>query len=141
MQKDYDFQNFLQDFSKIPPEIVEKALKNFLDNHPEILENVLYKNNFVFQKVVERLSYSNIATKDDIKMLLEFMNKRFEDVNKRFEDMNKRFEDMNKRFEELREDMNKRFDFLLKVIIGFNVPILLCLFSILLKFLFSIPGG
>jgi hypothetical protein len=127
MQKDYDFQNFLQDFSKIPPEIVEKALKNFLENHPEILENLLYKNNFVFQKVVERLSYHNIATKDDIKMLLEFMNKRFEDVNKRFE--------------ELREDMNKRFDFLLKVIIGFNVPILLCLFSILLKFLFSIPGG
>ena len=97
-------KGLLSVFSKIPPEIVEKALKNFLENHPEILENILYKNNFVFQKVVERLSYSNIATKDDIKMLLEFMNKRFED-------MNKRFEDMNKRFEELREDMNKRFDF------------------------------
>jgi len=38
---------------------------------------------------------------------------------------------MNKRF----EDMNKRFDFLTKLIVGFNVPILLCLFGLLLRVL------
>ena len=46
------------------------------------------------------------ATKDDIKMLIQQMDKRFEDVNRRFEDVNSRFEDMNSRF----EDMNKRFE-------------------------------
>ncbi len=61
----------------------------------------------------------NVATKEDIKMLMQMMDKRFEEllhyvdkrfeaVDKRFEDMNKRFEDMNKRFEEL----NKRITFM-----------------------------
>ena len=61
------------------------------------------------------------ATKDDIKMLIQQMDKRFEDVNRRFEDMNRRFEDTqkytNKRFEDMQrymdkrfEDMNKRFE-------------------------------
>ena len=43
-------------------------------------------------------SNSNVATKDDIKMLINYMDKRFEDTNKRFEmmqhNMDKRFEDM-----------------------------------------------
>ena len=57
------------------------------------------------------------ATKDDIKMLIQQMDKRFEDVNRRFEDVNRRFEDVNKRFEDMQkytnkhfEDMNKRFE-------------------------------
>ncbi len=50
--------------------------------------------------------FSNVATKDDIKMLIELMEKRFEIIDKRFEAMEKRFEDVNRRF----EDMNKRFD-------------------------------
>ena len=55
-----------------------------------------------------------------LKVFMEQVNKRFEQVDKRFaelrEDMNKRFEQVDKRFEqvdkrftELREDMNKRF--------------------------------
>ncbi len=44
----------------------------------------------------------HVATKEDIKMLMQMMDKRFEEllhyVDKRFEDINKRFEDMNKRF-------------------------------------------
>ena len=69
-------------------------------------------------------SNSNVATKEDIKMLIEQMreehkimreehktmreetNRRFEDINKRFEDTNRRFDDINKRF----DDINKRFD-------------------------------
>ncbi len=59
----------------------------------------------------------NVATKDDvdeirndIKMLIHMLEKRFEAVDKRFEDMNKRFEDMNKRFEEQLHYMDKRFE-------------------------------
>ena len=69
----------------------------------------------------------NVATKDDIeeirndiKLLIdmiekrfEAVDKRFEDINKRFEDINKRFEDINKRFEEQLHYMDKRFEELL----------------------------
>jgi len=81
----------------------------------------------------------NKSFKEEIKLMIEATNKRFDDMNKRLKDeiklvievTNKRFEDMNKRF----EDMNKRFDFLTKLIVGFNVPILLCLFGLLLRVL------
>ncbi len=62
----------------------------------------------------------NVATKDDIeeirndiKLLIDMIEKRFEAVDKRFEDINKRFEDTNKRFEDINkrfEDINKRFE-------------------------------
>ena len=55
------------------------------------------------------------ATKDDIKLLIHQMDKRFEQVDKRFESiqnqMDKRFEQVDKRF----ESMDKRFD----VIMGY----------------------
>ena len=90
-------------------------------------------------------SNSNLATKDDIKMLkddikmlINQMDKRFEDTNKRldvmqhnidkrFEDMNKRFEDMNKRF----EDMNKRFDDM-KTMYLFSVSVIAAVLGALL---------
>lgn len=57
---------------------------------------------------------SQVATKDDIKMLITYMDKRFDDVNKRFDDSNKRFEsiqhNMDKRFESIQHNMDKRFD-------------------------------
>ena len=142
MEKEQQFyaESFYQNFERIDPQIVEKALERFMDKHPEILERLLNKNNHIFQKVVEKLSYTNIATKDDIKMLheelkliVELINKRFEAVDKRFEDINKRFEAVDKRFEELREDMNTRFNFLTKLIFAFNVPILVTLIGILFK--------
>ncbi len=64
----------------------------------------------------------DVATKEDIKMLIEMIDKRFEAMDKRFEEqlhymdkrfeellhyVDKRFEDMNKRF----EDLNKRITF------------------------------
>jgi len=48
---------------------------------------------------------SNVATKDDIKMLSEQIDKRFEmmqhNLDKRFEQIDKRFEDMNDKFNTL----------------------------------------
>jgi hypothetical protein len=38
------------------------------------------------------------ATKDDLKLLIHMMDKRFEAVDKRFDDVNKRFDDVNQRF-------------------------------------------
>ncbi len=149
MEKELQSQveDFYRSFEKINPEVLQRALERFIEKHPEVLENVLNKNNYIFQRVIEKLSYTNIATKDDIKMLheelkmiVELMNKRFEAVDKRFEavdkrfeTMDKRFEDMNKRFEELREDMNIRFSFLTKLIFAFNIPILVALIGILFK--------
>ena len=68
------------------------------------------------------------ATKDDIKMLIQQMDKRFEAVDKRFEAVDKRFEDMhrytdrrfedmNKRFEMIQHQMDKRFELLTNILI------------------------
>lgn len=49
---------------------------------------------------------SEVATKHDLKMLIQFLEKRFEAIDRRFEANDKRFEDINRRF----EDVNKRFE-------------------------------
>ena len=79
-----------------------------------------------------------VVTKEDLRLAVEAMNKRFEDlqkyVDKRFEDllnyMDRRFEAVDRRFEDLLkymdkrfgavdrrfEDMNKRFDGLVRLL-------------------------
>jgi len=56
----------------------------------------------------------NVATKDDIKSLIQMLDKRFQEqlqyMNKRFEDMNKRFEATDKKFEEQLHYIDKRFE-------------------------------
>ncbi|MEW6618076.1 MAG: hypothetical protein AB1422_01775 [bacterium] len=47
------------------------------------------------------------ATKVDLKLIIEQMNKRFEEQR---EETNRRFEEINRRFEEHREETNKRFE-------------------------------
>ncbi len=82
------------------------------------LEDVLNKFN-EYERRLERLEEAmahrdevmpswakELATKEDLKLFIDMVNKRFEDMNKRFEAVDKRFEDMNKRF----EDINKRFE-------------------------------
>ncbi|MHA1606996.1 MAG: hypothetical protein ACTSWP_05590, partial [Candidatus Freyarchaeota archaeon] len=65
----------------------------------------------LIRRELERaLPLRNLATKEDIKLLVETMSKRFEAVDKRFEDVNKRFEAMDRRFEELVSYMDKRFE-------------------------------
>ncbi len=62
------------------------------------------------------------ATKDDIKLLIHQMDKRFEamqnQMDKRFEQVDKRFEQVDKRF----ESMDKRFDVIMYIMIaGFTI--------------------
>ena len=62
-------------------------------------------------------SASEVATKDDIKTLIQYMDKKFEamqhNMDKRFEsnqhNMDKRFESMDKRFESMQHNMDTRF--------------------------------
>ncbi len=95
---------------------IKNALKELAREDPYFLrglildvisEDLMTKDEFA--KVFEKL-----ATKEDLKMLIEMFNKRFEDMNKRFEDMQKymerRFEAIDKRFEDLQRYMDKRFE-------------------------------
>ncbi|MGC8962272.1 MAG: hypothetical protein ACP5K1_07545, partial [Candidatus Bathyarchaeia archaeon] len=90
-------------------------------NHPEAVAEALEKRPELLANLILRVApWDRFATKEDIKMVLDFMDKRFnavdkrfEDINKRFEAMDKRFEDINKRFEAMDkrfEDINKRFE-------------------------------
>jgi len=120
---------------------LKSAMKDLLKEDPYFLkgiildaisEDLMTKNEFA--KMFEKL-----ATKEDLKMLIEMFNKRFEAIDKRFEDMNKRFEAVDKRFEDMRYYIDKRFEvverrigFLEKLIVGFNLPILLLLLKLVL---------
>ena len=49
----------------------------------------------IVRKEMEKLlPLKDVATKQDIKLLVDLVDRRFEDVNKRFEDMNKRFDEL-----------------------------------------------
>ena len=57
--------------------------------------------------------FSQSATKQDIQILMQQMDKRFEQMDKRFEQMqkqiDKRFEQMDKRFEQMQKQIDRRF--------------------------------
>ncbi len=60
------------------------------------------------------------ATKDDIRTIIEQMDKRFEQIDRRFEQIDKRFEQVDKRFEQA----DKRIEFLqsvLYIILGASI--------------------
>ncbi len=95
---------------------IKKALIDILKKEPDILKEL--QKNYPYP--------INVATKDDIKMILELMDKRFESIqremDKRFEslirEMNARFEAVDKRF----EAVNKRLNLITWVIgIGFTL--------------------
>jgi len=98
------------------------ATKDDLINTKETLQESIKGTREELQQSIketrEELQQSIKATKDeikeDIKMLIQMIDRRFEDMNKRFEDMNKRFEEIitytNKRFEDMQIYMNKRFE-------------------------------
>ena len=122
----------------------------FQDQNEDELVNFFYET---FSEMT-RLQEEKWATKEDIKMLMQMMDKRFEDINKRFEAVDKRFEDMyrymdkrfeavdkrfeavDKRFEAVDkrfEDINKKFTMMFTFMnIGFGIIILL---TILFKFM------
>ncbi len=75
----------------------------------KLLPKLIREDDEVKGAVITALS-GVVATKDDIKLVIEEFNKRFEGMDKRFEGMDKRFERMDKRFEELIKLMNKGFE-------------------------------
>jgi|GEM_PF-633548 len=154
---------------------VEEILK-VLKSHPEVIVEALESKPELLAGIVLKLApWDRFATKEDIRMILDFMekrfgdinsrfgdmNRRFEDINNRFEDINSRFEEINKRFEDINsrfesidrrfedvnrrfEDMNKRFEDLRyyidkrvglveKLLLGFNIPILIAIITILIR--------
>ncbi|TFG04512.1 MAG: hypothetical protein EU536_04490 [Promethearchaeota archaeon] len=78
-----------------------------------ILPKLIRENDAVKGAIITALS-GVVTTKDDLKMLIEAMDKRFEAMDKRFEVMqehiDKRFEAMDKRFEVMQEHIDKRFE-------------------------------
>jgi hypothetical protein len=159
----------------------EDEILAVIRRHPEAIAEALESKPELLTSLMVRLApWDRFATKEDIKMLIDLINKRFEAIDKRFEDLisysdkrfediNKRFEDINKRFEELRaysdkrfeelkaysnkrfedinnrfEDMNRRFEDLThyidkrvglieKLLIGFNLPILIAIITMLIR--------
>ena len=131
-------------------------------SHPEVVAEALEKRPELLTSLILKLTpWDRFATKEDIKMILDFMERRFNAIDKRFEDVNRRFEAMDKRFEDLIsysekrfeaidkrfEDMNKRFEDLTryvdkrvglieKLLIGFNIPILVAVITILVRLIF-----
>ena len=90
----------------------------------------------IFYETLVELGHTQeekLATKEDIKMVLEMMEKRFEAVDKRFEAVDKRFEDLYRYMDKRFEDMNKKFNMMFTFMnIGFGLLVLL---TVLFKFL------
>ena len=124
---------------------LKSAMKDLLKEDPYFLKGIILDaiSEDLMTKSEFAKMFEKLATKEDLKMLIEMINKRFEAVDKRFEDMQrymeKRFEAIDKRFEDMRYYIDKRFEvverrigFLEKLIVGFNLPILLLLLKLVL---------
>lgn len=133
--------------------IVEKdRIRRIIHNHKDRLfqdQNEDELVSFFYETFSEmaQLHEEKLATKEDIKMVIQMMEKRFEAIDKRFEAIDKRFEAVDKRFEGVNkrfedmyrymdkrfEDMNKRFNTMFTFMnIGFGIIILL---TVLFKFM------
>ena len=95
---------------KIRRIIQDHKITSFREKDEDEMVNIFYEAFTVAGKEQEE----KLATKEDIKMLMQMMDKRFEAVDKRFEDlyryMDKRFEAVDKRFENMQKSMDKRFE-------------------------------
>ena len=115
--------------------IRDHKITSFREKDEDELVNIFYETFAELGQVQEE----KLATKEDIKMLMQMMDKRFEAVDKRFEDMykymDKRFEGVDKRFEAVDkrfEKKNKKFTMMFTFMnIGFGLIILM---TILFKF-------
>ncbi|MEM3607295.1 MAG: hypothetical protein QW238_00330 [Candidatus Bathyarchaeia archaeon] len=54
-------------------------------------------------------------------------------IDKRFEDVNRRFESVDKRFEDLTRYVDRRMGLVEKLLVGFNIPILVAVITILVR--------
>lgn len=102
--------------------IRDHKITSFKEKDEEELANIFYES----LTEMGHFQEERLATKEDIKMLLELMNRRFEAVVRRFEAVDKRFEDMYKYMDKRFEDMNKKFSMMFTFMnIGFGIIILL----------------
>jgi len=66
-----------------------------------------------------------------------FNKKKFKELryyfDKNFEAIDRRFENINRRFEDLRYYIDRRVGLIERIMIGFNIPILLSIITILIK--------
>ena len=118
---------------QIDAEKMEEMVRKILREKPEIIISVLKDNPEFLRQIVSEALPPNVATKDDIKLLIEMFNKRFEDLQRY---MDRRFEDMQKYTDKRFEDMTKRLDFIQRIIIfllGVNIVNTSTLILILLK--------
>jgi hypothetical protein len=93
----------------------KEEVLSIIKEYPEaIIEALERKPELLTSLILKLAPWDRFATKEDIRMILEFMEKRFDDINKRFEAIDKRFEDLisysDKRFEELKSYSDKRFE-------------------------------
>ncbi|MEM3653881.1 MAG: hypothetical protein QW723_04130, partial [Candidatus Bathyarchaeia archaeon] len=60
----------------------EEEILAIIKRHPEVIVEALEKKPNALTSLMLKLApWDRFATKEDIKMLLEFMEKRFEDIN------------------------------------------------------------
>ena len=113
--------------------LVDEVAK-VLRDHPEIIASALESRPEVVYAVLAKLTpWDKLATKEDLKMLVDMVDRRFQEVNRRFEDVNKRFEEVNRRFEDIKYYVDRRVGFLERLIVGLNIPILATVIATLIK--------
>ena len=91
---------------KIRRIIQDHKITSFQEKDEDELVNIFYEAFTMAGKEQEE----KLATKEDIKIVIQMMEKRFEAVEKRFEAIDRRFEAVDKRFEDLYRYMDKRFE-------------------------------
>jgi len=88
-----------------------EQVERVLIEHPEVIVKALeVKPELVYELLVKLTPWNKLATKEDLKLLIDLINRRFEDVNKRFED--------------LRYYVDRRIGFLEKLIVGLIVALI-----------------
>jgi len=75
----------------------------------KLLPKLIQEDNQVKGAIITALS-GVVATKDDIKQVIEEFDKRFEIMDRRFENMDKRFENMQMQTDRKFERVHERFD-------------------------------
>jgi len=94
-----------------------------------------------FEDMNRRFEDLQKSAKDDIKMLIEMIDKKSEEVKNEtkydikmlLEFMSARFEDMNKRFEDNKGYTDKKFETILRIMISFDIAILVMVIAMLLE--------
>ena len=84
-------------------------------------------SNDVLLEKISSLGQSQEIILDQIRILREDMNKRFEQVDKRFEQVDRRFEQVDKRFEQVDkhfEQVDRRLEFLQNLLVALLVILL-----------------